>query len=150
MDALEIQERVLRAREFRHPVANGRVTATLRVPTPHEAEVAAVSFAGTRQGFVQAQRLVLEQALVGWSGVTTADLLPPGAREGVSLEELQAAVPYHAALVPVLLDAEPKWAREWWAKLLERIEARNKARDTAAKNSASASSGKGPKRRRAS
>ena len=140
MDIEDIRRAVDRARQFTDTVADSRVAVTLRVPTPHEAEVAAVRHLHTPEGrrngaaLVQTQRELLEQALVGWSGLRPADLLPPEALEDLTPEQRGEPLAYSAALVPLLLDAQPAWASQWWGRLLVRIEARNRARDTAAKN----------------
>jgi len=128
MDAAEIARRAQAAREFTAEV--GGRNFTLRLPTAHESAVAYVRNVpgGTADGaaWVLVQRYTLERAIVGWSGVKLADLLPNADEEDQ---------PWAAALVPVLLDAHPQWERELSDGLLERMADRAKAMESDRKNS---------------
>jgi hypothetical protein len=61
----------LRAREYTHEL--GPRTYTLRVPTAYEWRRIMV---GNAADAVAAQRALLEDAVIGWEGVTAADLFP--------------------------------------------------------------------------
>lgn len=152
MDFEDITRAALAARSFSHALDGERIAVSLLLPTPHEAEVAAVRHRlgpdGRPDGAaaVRTVRQLLEQAIVGWQGVTVRDLLPADAP--AEPDQAGQAVPWAPALVPLLLDAQPAWQMELHRHLFERIEQRNAARDTAAKNSSSASSGRSPAPRR--
>lgn len=154
MDLEDIVARARAARSFTHPLEGGRITISLLLPTPHDAEVVAVRNRlapdGTPDGaaLVRSTRQLLEQSIVGWEGVTVRDIMPPGM--AVEPEEASAAAVHAPVTVAMLLDAQPKWQLALSDALYGRMAERNKARDTAAKNSNGASPGKSPARRRRS
>jgi hypothetical protein len=131
MDLEDLQRAARAAREFTHTEAH--VTFTLLVPTPHEAEVAAMrnSFVAVGRpdhaSLVRTQRALVEQAVTGWQGLTVGDVLAESPQAADSL-------PFEPGATGLVLDAQPGWALALWEQLLQRIEARNALRSTAAKN----------------
>jgi hypothetical protein len=130
MELADIQRRAAAAREFEHPV--GERSFRLRIPTQHEVQVEVLRAGGGDLGkehvaLALMQRAVLERAIIGWQGVTTADLLP-----GEQLEYETAD--FASMLVPLLLDAMPDVARELTEALIAMAAERNAKIEAARKN----------------
>jgi hypothetical protein len=130
MDNAEIQRRAAAAREFEHVV--GSRTFRVRIPTTHEVQVELLRAGAGQRGHEHAAlaimgRAVLERGIVGWSGVTTADLLPG---EDVDVQVAE----YAPALVALLLDAQPELERKLTDALTEKTSARNAQIEAARKN----------------
>jgi hypothetical protein len=140
MDLADIKRVAIAAREFTHVFEKDatKVTFTLRLPTPFEAECVAVGggvgMRGARDSFVRAQRGITELAIVGWTGMYVRDLLP-GHKHG------DDELPFEPAAVSLVLDERRDIAEALWDPLVEKLEARNKAREATAKNSPRASPG---------
>lgn len=119
MDLQQLQARALAAREFDCPV--GGVTYRLRVPTQHEALLAAhrTGVVGQAQGaaYLLLMRAVLEAAVCGWQGLRVGHVLPGG-------DDAAAPLPWSAGAVPLVLDARPHDAQAladaMGAKMVER------------------------------
>jgi hypothetical protein len=128
MDLQDLKRLALAAREF--SMAAGSVQFTLRIPTQHE-----VTIASRRSGIhalqddaaahVVLQRALLLLAVVGWSGLTVADVLP-----GQPPEPLE----WSAGAIELVLDTHPEWEAKLASALIERMAARQGVKDTAAKN----------------
>lgn len=105
MDLQSIQARALAAREFDHPI--GEITYRLRVPTQHEALVAAhrTGVVGHPQGaaYLVLMRAVLEAAVCGWQGLRVGHV--------VAGDDASTPLPWSAAAVPLVLDARPNDAQ---------------------------------------
>lgn len=129
IDADEIRARALKSREVTVDV-EGR-SFMLRVPTMHEIQLGQRSASrlsaslGENATELVLQRLLVESAVIGWSGIMVRDVL---AEEG---DEPLAFAP---TLVDVVLDAQPRWALLLGAELYERIVARSSAAAEDAKN----------------
>jgi hypothetical protein len=136
MDLAEIKRLALAAREFTvtvGPAAAPRVLS-LRVPTQHEVTMAARrggldGVTEDRAAHVVLERVLLAIALVGWQGVTVADVLPDAAPDAGA-----ALLPWEEGATDLLLDAQPEWARLAGTDLLARMAKRKQVRDTAKKN----------------
>lgn len=138
MELDDIRRHALAAREFQRVIEHA--TFTLRLSTRFEVTVAArrsgARLAGVGGEPEQAdpahllilERLLLEQAVVRWSGLRLRDVLP---EHDTSADD---DLPHSAAAVPLLLDAQPDWARELGIALFDRMAQRREAQDTAAKN----------------
>jgi hypothetical protein len=130
MDLADIQRQALAARELpAPPQAAGRVTATLRIPTRHEVQLA-LQRAGPQDDagrMVTLERHLLEAAVVGWAGVQLRDVLPGHPNDDAMLHE--------AGAVPLLLDAQPDWAQAWGLVLFEAMRQSRQTQDAAEKNS---------------
>jgi hypothetical protein len=72
------------------------------------------------------ERLLVEGAIVRWSGLRLQDVLPD--------EPAGEELPHSADAVGLLLDAQPDWARELGIALFDRMAQRRDQQDTAAKN----------------
>lgn len=130
MDVGDIQRRAAAAREFEHAIGERRFR--LRIPTAHEVQVEMLRAGGDDPGrqmvaLAVMQRAIMERAIVGWSGVTSADLLPDETGATDSVE--------HApVLVALLLDAQPAVADELTNVLIQRVAERNARIEAARKN----------------
>lgn len=131
MELDDIRRQALAAREF--PVviehATRVITCTLRIPTRHETRVA-LQRAGPADDAARllvAERLLLEGALVAWSGVRVCDVL-------AEHDPADLQMPFDRGAVPLLLDAQPAWASALGLQLVDRMAQRNAAQDTATKN----------------
>lgn len=131
MELDDIRRQALAAREFERAVDHA--TFTLRIPTRHEVTIAvrraaAKTLAGDSDPahLLLLERMLLEAAIVRWSGLTVRDILPA--------HELAEDLPHEPGAVGLLLDAQPDWARELGMALFDRMAARRDAQDTAAKN----------------
>lgn len=139
MDKHDIKRKAMAAREVTEEVEPG-VHINLRLPTRQEVAVAAAR-AGVHQegnetaGLVLMQRQLLVGAVVAWAGVRLDHLLPDEGSEPLGFD---------VDLVPLLLDAQPRWED----KLTERFRTERQARlarlEGAEKNSQSASPGSLP------
>lgn len=130
MDIVDLQRRAAAAREFEHSIGERRFR--LRLPTTHEVQIEILRAGGGEPGKEQValalmQRSVLERSIVGWSGVTTGDMLPG---EPVEYE----TVDYVPVLVPLLLDAQPEILRELTEALVAKAAERNARIEAARKN----------------
>lgn len=126
MDLDDIRRQALAAREFQRVIEHA--TFTLRIPTRHETTLA-IRRAGPLEDearLLVAERLLLEGAIVRWSGVRVRDVLPG--------HELAEDLAYDRSAVGLLLDAQPDWARELGLAMVDHMAARNAAQDTAEKN----------------
>lgn len=130
-------ERIARAsREFTDTFEG--VTVTMRIPTRHEVRLAiAQSPAETPEArLLKAQRAMLIDAVVGWSGVQVKHLVPDVPEDG--------GVDHHRSAVEILLDAQPHWAERWQELLVNRMAERRSVEESAEKKSLSASPGAKP------
>jgi hypothetical protein len=80
----------------------------IMVPSRYAAHVAWLRAGTDRAAPVVAERALLEQALIGWDGVTSGMIAEDDSAE---------LVPWHPKAVPLLLDANPDVERELSAKL---------------------------------
>jgi hypothetical protein len=132
MSAADVERLVAaatRAREFTHALAGHQVKQiVLRVPTPHELELATAARAEGDAGAVQFFRALLEQCIVGWSNIVEADLVPG------TPDEPAPPLPFDRALVPLLLDAQPAEAVAMRDALLEKLAQRAGRAEAARKN----------------
>jgi hypothetical protein len=130
----EQRESILRAaraaREYEFAI-DGR-TFKLLMPSSHEGKIAFLRGGGSAEPavWVNVQRIILTNALVGWSGVTEADLLRNGSDK---------PVPFHEDLVPVLFDAQGKWYEALWDDLSPRYNKRDDDLDAEKKSSETSS-----------
>lgn len=131
MDINDLKRRAQALREITAQVgpADAPRTVTLRKPTRLEAKLAAVR-CGVGSGGVAAtlrmERDLLAGAVVGWQGVTLADVLT----DGSATEPLA----YHAEAVPLLLDAQPDWEEALGAALFAAMVADERADEASEKN----------------
>lgn len=130
MDIVDLQRRAAAAREFEHAIGERRFR--LRIPTSHEVQVEVLRAGGGNPAAEQValaimQRAIIERAIVGWSGVTTADILP---EESAAVETVEHA----PVLVALLLDAQPAIAAELTDVLVKRAAERNARIEAARKN----------------
>jgi hypothetical protein len=135
MELDDIRRQALAAREFQKVIEH--VTFTLRLPTRYEVTLAARRSAArgaTLDGSTDndpahlliLERLLLEQAVVRWSGLRLRNVLPD--------EATDEDITHSSGAVPLLLDAQPDWARELGVALFDRMAQRRERQDTAAKN----------------
>lgn len=134
MDLADLKRYAIAAREFSVQVGpqDQPRHITLRLPTQHE-----VNLTASRSGLYGAQdhvaanvilqRNLLLLAMVAWSGVLVADVLPDHAQA----TDVLAHEPGAAEL---LLDANPDWEKALANALMQRLAQRNAVKDTAAKN----------------
>jgi hypothetical protein len=127
-DIADLQRKANAAREFQ--VVVGACTYTLRLPTTHQKEVAAMRARGDGHTAdpalaVLLVRRLVEQSVVAWSGVTAEHLAPGG---GADVAEL---VPGAVAL---LLDNQPETARQLTDAMVARENERNAHAEAARKN----------------
>jgi hypothetical protein len=145
MSAADLAARLEAARRFTVPLAEGAVLVTLRCPTEHESSCLYLEAgAPAASQWMRWQRLLVERAVVGWQGITEAAFEPggPGVAESVpvgTVDPDHAApvwppVAFDAALVPLLLDARPDWARALIGALLGRLAEARASREAAAGN----------------
>lgn len=130
MDKHDIRRKALAAREVTEEVAPG-VHINLRLPTRQEVAVAAAR-AGVHTpgnetaGLVLMQRELMQAAVVGWGqGVKLSHLLPG---------EADDPLPFDADLVPLLLDAQPRWDDKLRERFVSERNARNARLEDAEKN----------------
>lgn len=125
VDWADIRRKARASREF--TAEAGHASFTLRTPTAFEAEVAAAESQGSNSShtLALAKRLLLQRAIVGWSGVQFADVLPDGVPE---------PAPWDAGAVDLLLDAQPTWAGQLWDALMHRMEEQAQRLEASAKN----------------
>ena len=132
MSAADLAARLEAARRFTVEL-DGAVVLTLRQPTEHESSCLYLEAgAPAASQWMRWQRLLVERALVGWSGVTEATFAAdvPGHAAVVTPPE----VAFDAALVPALLDARPEWFKGLIAALLARMAAARATREAASGN----------------
>lgn len=127
-DIADLRRKQLASREF--TVTVGAASYTLRLPTQHEKQVQAMRARGTEPDADAAMsalllRLLLERAVVGWSGVVASQLVP-GAGADV--------VDFAPDAVPLLLDGDPDTALALTDAFVRRENERNNRVDAAAKN----------------
>lgn len=124
-----LRRKALAARQFDVSPEPG-VSFTLRVPTKHESMVAYMEAAGGRKAANQVrwQRQLLLLAVVGWSGVVARHVLP-GIEQGGD-----DPLAFEPGAAELLLDAQDAWAEQLLAELVQRLDTRQAAEDTAAKN----------------
>lgn len=116
-----------KAREFEHKIG-ARKKIVLRVPTPHELELATASRPDGDVGAVQFFRALLERCIVDWSCIVEADLVPG------TPDEPSPDVQFDRALVPLLLDANPAETVAMRDALLDRLSKRAARAEAARKN----------------
>lgn len=140
MDLSQIQREAEAAREFDHPCADGAVVFSLRLPTRSQTKVAAMR-ANARPkdpgAIALLERELLVGAVIGWRGPIIGHVLPGSPERGLPFA-------WSADAVPTLLDAQPDWADALGLELFRRMAQRNAVRDTAEKNSPTASPGSDP------
>jgi hypothetical protein len=128
-DWSDIRRRAAAAREFTAQIEH--VTFQLRTPTSFEAELAAAESQGVNSShtLARAKRLLVQRAVVGWSGLLMRDVLtvPDGWSETEALQ-------YDEHAVDLLLDAQPAWAGTLWDALMARMEQQTRRLEDAAKN----------------
>lgn len=139
MDLAEIARRQREAREFTHAVDG--CSFTLRLATAHERRCAIMAMVQmpatadaeprplTAEEVEKLTRRLSEQAVVGWQGVTLRHLLPD-----VDPAAADEPVPWSAAAVALLLDAQPDWERALRAAYAARNAPRQQAEEADAKN----------------
>lgn len=134
MELEDLQRRALAARQFDVIVDQGvdgigPIAFTLRVPTRHEASLAYMEGASGSKAAsdVRFERALLVRAVIGWSGVQVRHVLPESPQAADDIE------PDPAAIV-LVLDAQPAWEDTLMPELLSRLNERQVAQDTAAKN----------------
>jgi hypothetical protein len=133
MELDDIARNALAAREFQ--IATGHAHYTLRLPTRYEITLAAsrAQASADEPGakdpahLLILERLLLERAVVRWTGVHVRDVLPEH-------EAADEPLPFEPRAVPLLLDAQPDLARDLSLALFDRMAQRREAGDTAAKN----------------
>lgn len=132
MPLVELKAAIEAARQFTVPL--GAATFTLRLPSEHDCRVRLERHrdAAGVPLFTEAARALLDTALVGWSGVTEADLF-----EGAAATPLPFSVEARA----LLLDHRLDWADELTIALSAKRQQRAEQREAARKNSPSGSSG---------
>lgn len=144
MDIADLQRQAMAAREYAvaigppDPVEAAR-SIRMRVPTEHEIKLAALRAGVDRLTDAAApavlERALLVQAIIGWSNLQCADVLPadglPGAEHAPAPTEPLAFAP---AAVSLLLDAQPAWADTLQRGLYARLKQRAAQRESAAKN----------------
>jgi len=125
VDWADIRRKARASREFSTQAGHG--SFTLRTPTAFEAELAAAESQGSNSShtLARAKRLLLQRAIVGWSGVLLCDLLP-----GLEAEP----APWDADAAELLLDAQPAWAGLLWDALMQRMERQAQRLEDGAKN----------------
>jgi len=116
-----------KAREFSFALGP-RAQIVLRVPTAYELEIASAGRVTGDTGAVQFFRGLLEQCVVGWSGIVEADLVPDLPKEPAP------EVTFDRALVPLLLDTNPVEAVSMRDALLDRLSKRAARKEAARKN----------------
>lgn len=129
MDLADIQRQAIAARQFAaSPLAEGRVAATLQIPTRHEVklQLRRAGDADDAGSVVIVERALLQAFLVDWSGVLIKDVLPNHPNDD--------ALPFEPAAVPLLLDAQPEWADAWSVQLFDRMRAYRETQEAAEKN----------------
>lgn len=130
MDWADVARRANAARELSHAI-DGR-SFRLRLPTQEQVRILVLQHGtpGTASDAELAEwlrfgRELLEAALVGWDGVTLADIL-----EGADADPVE----WDAAGVPLLLDAQPDWSTELQRVVNEAMVARRERIEAARKN----------------
>lgn len=136
MELADLKAKAIGARSFSAAVGppDAPRTIHLRAPTQHELRLASLR-AGVGTMADAAAMAVLERALVvlavvGWAGVTCADLAPVLESDPSATD----AAPFEPGATELLLDAQPEWGEQLWRVLLEHITERSQRRDEAAKN----------------
>lgn len=107
-----LREQDLRAREFTHEL--GARIFTLRVPTEYDFRRLAVAHSDNEAEFAHA---LLQTGVVGWAGVTEADLLPLEGAPDKSVAFDRIAL---ACLLDNALDLADELARELVRRYSER------------------------------
>lgn len=112
----------------------GGGTYRLRMPTDHAWRVALEAHRDADGRVIESRafRAILNTALVGWEGVTTADLLP---------EAEPAPLPYSDEARALLLDNRQDIADALTVHIGMKLRERREAREAARKNSSPASNG---------
>lgn len=129
MDIHDLKRKVQAAREF-HVDVDGGVQFVLRLPTEHE-RLLALDRAHT-DGLLHRTvlRTLLEKAVVGWVGIRVEHLLPDTDEPGPLDFDVQLAVD----LVPMVLDADPRWTDVLTSAFLDEFKKRQKPIEEATKN----------------
>jgi hypothetical protein len=131
---LRLEAAALKAREFAHTI--GERCYTLRIPTRREVrECVHARGLGRSVGDAMLMPLLrhylLQQCVVGWTGVRARDLVAGGAAD---------PWPWSPGAVALLLDNRPDEADELGRVLMEQADKRNEAIEADAKNSPPTSS----------
>lgn len=123
MDVAAFKARLDAARAFDHVA--GEITFRLRLPTEHAWRLALESHRDPHGRLLEAKALrgVLDEAVVGWEGVT-----------GAVFGEGDAAIAFSAEARALLLDHRQDLADELAVALGLRLAERRAAREAAAKN----------------
>lgn len=136
-DIADLAARVLAARQFSVEVgpADAPRTINLLEPTDHEVRIVSLR-CGLGAGKDTAAPVLFERALVamaivGWSGVTGADL---AANHPEQAAKAGGPVEFEPLGVDLLLDAQREWAQKLWSELVDRLDRRLTQRQAAAKN----------------
>jgi hypothetical protein len=130
IDAAELRARAQKAREFEVEVDPGK-RFTLRLPTQYELVLAErrvrASHADDPVAPLVLQRALTEGGIVGWSGLTVADILP-------GAEDAAEVLDYQAAIVGMVLDENTHLSLKLGSELFDRLVKRNGAAAEDAKN----------------
>lgn len=113
------------------PVAGGR-EIRIRVPTARDVELLA-AMQGEGEALLVTKAMLhktVDQSVIGWRGITVADVLGDKAPEGTG-HELQ---PFDASIVGTLFGARPEWYELVRDRLLDAMEARKQRLVEARKN----------------
>jgi hypothetical protein len=125
MDAVAFKVALEAARSFEAEAGGAKFR--LRMPTEHAWRLAFEGHRDTNGNLLQAKamREVLDTAITGWDGVTQGHLLPEGG---------DAALPFSPDARTLLLDGRQDIADALAEELANRLTARRKDREAAAKN----------------
>jgi len=132
MDLADLKRLATAAREFSVAVGEPPRHITLRLPTQHQLVLSARrsglhNLQDDAAAHVVLQRNLLLLAMVAWSGVLVADVLPDYPQAGDVLE-------FAPESSELWIDAHPAWEAELGAALMQRMAERKDVQDTAAKN----------------
>jgi hypothetical protein len=129
MELADLKRRANAARQFDVPIEGTDVVVSMRAPTSHEAMVSYMECSGGKKSAQQArwQRALLVLAIVGWRGVCVRHVLPDAPEGADPLE-------FEEGAADLVLDAQGDWFEPLMSALLPHMDARQEAKDTAAKN----------------
>lgn len=127
-DISRLEAAALKAREFTHQV--GERCYTLRVPTRTDVRECVIEHRLDRAGPLimppLLRRYLLEDALVGWTGVRARDVLPTAGSD---------PLPWSQRAVVLLIDGRPDEADDLGRVLMAEADKRHAAAEADAKNS---------------
>lgn len=119
MDASELAVAARKALEFRHTI--GECEFVLRIPTRLEVRECIYrrelrTDAGEVVSLALLERYLLDDHLLGWTGVRMSHVLPDAGA---------APLAWSREMIGVLMDAQPDWADELGGQLIARMGKRN-------------------------